>query len=161
MSIATVVTRGYGSFGSIAEVTVRGYLAGAAAAAAAATPTTGGGYPEDGRKEPRHIAKARRAAEKRRLKRLTALDDTVEAVWNKLNPSDQLEVEVVIPDEIKPPDVRVSDLIMRPRIDFERAVAENESYRQAIATLERMLAIYEARLLAEENDIEVLLLAAM
>ena len=69
--------------------------------------------------------------------------------------------EIVVPDEIKPADVRVSDLVMRPRIDFEAAIAESESYRQAVATLERMIAVYEAKLLAEENDIEVLLLAAM
>lgn len=31
MSIATIVTRGYGSFGSIAEVVIRGYVAGEAA----------------------------------------------------------------------------------------------------------------------------------
>ena len=158
MSIAAIVTRGYGTFGSIADVTTRGYLVSVAAVAA----TTGGGYPEDGRKEPAHLRKARRASEERRLKRLQALDDTVEAVWNKLHPSEQMAVaEIVVPDEIKPPDVRVSDLVMRPRIDFEAAIAESESYRQAIATLERMIAVYEARLLAEENDIEVLLLAAM
>ena len=134
----------------------------AAAVISVAAVSTGGGYPEDGRKEPAHLSKARRASEERRLKRLQALDDTVEAVWNKLHPSEQVAVaEIVVPDEIKPADVRVSDLVMRPRIDFEAAIAESESYRQAVATLERMIAVYEAKLLAEENDIEVLLLAAM
>lgn len=44
MSIATIVTRGYGSFGSIAEVTTRGYIAGAAVTPPVAEqPGAGGG----------------------------------------------------------------------------------------------------------------------
>jgi len=44
MSIATVVTRGYGSFGTIADVAVRGYLAGAGGGPdpTPETPTGGG-----------------------------------------------------------------------------------------------------------------------
>lgn len=38
MSIATVVTRGFGSFGSIAEVVTRGYSIGAALALVVGTP---------------------------------------------------------------------------------------------------------------------------
>lgn len=149
-----------GAFGS-----AWGVSWGSEAAVAAVVTSRGGGYPDgqapDGRREPDDRKRRRRASEERRYKKLKALDEAVEAAWANLNPEDLIAVEdITVPEVLKPADVRISDLIVRPMIDLDRAALDRELYRQAIGIFEHAIAAYKAQL-EDEEDIEILLMAGL
>lgn len=79
MSIRSVVTRGYGSFGSIAEIVVRGYL------------TAGGADQADGfydhevlRRHARATEKARKKSSEERKKAERRLADELDRSWRRI-----------------------------------------------------------------------------
>jgi hypothetical protein len=92
MAIATIVTRGFGSFGSIADVATRGYTIGAAVASEPAfNPGAGGGW---GFWKGASTEKDQDDAWKRRRKKLKELEDIIRRAAGEI-PDDVPEKKVV------------------------------------------------------------------
>jgi len=137
MSIATIVTRGFGSFGSIAEVVTRGYIA-----VGAAQTVVRGGYPASEEED-----KARLKRNKRRLKRLEERRKETEALLKRLlreaiygpQPTEDAAEQAQDALEAIPAMVVAPHAAMASAAEMQRWETELAAVSEQIAAIERAM----------------------